>query len=161
MHHPMLLNDRAEFCRLHVTCLATHKTYHVWLSAVKTFVHPVEALAEFGIGLRTLRFNSVAKHGGTFLWCRNEMAGNVVPTEAEVVAAVGIGAHLNEGDSRFRTGVAADGLLVFPVGEIPKDAIATGIDEIADFRNVKFRPQDLGENNVFAAHQGRNQGLTP
>ena len=57
------------------------------------------------------------------------MLGDVVPTEAEVVAAVRIDAALQQRGNGFRTGEAADGVLVVAIGEIPEQVVAAAIDK--------------------------------
>ena len=52
------------------------------------------------------------------------MPGDVVPTEAEDVAAGRINAALQQRGNGFRTGEAAGGVLVVAIGEIPKQVVA-------------------------------------
>ena len=63
------------------------------------------------------------------------MSGDVVPAEAEVVAAVRIDAALQQRGYGFRAGEAAGGVLVVAIGEIPEQVVAAAIDE----RQLFFR----------------------
>ena len=65
----------------------------------------------------------------------NDMAFDVVPAEAEVVAAGRIDAAIQQRGNGFRTGDAAGGVLVVAIGEIPKQVVAAIIDE----RQLFFR----------------------
>ena len=63
------------------------------------------------------------------------MPGDVVPAEAEVVAAVRIDAALQQRGNGFRTGETTDGVLVVAIGEIPEQVVAAAIDK----RQLFFR----------------------
>jgi hypothetical protein len=55
------------------------------------------------------------------------MACDIVPAQAEVIATVGIGSHVYENSRHVRTGKAVRRILVFAIGQIPEEPIATGI----------------------------------
>ena len=57
------------------------------------------------------------------------MAFDVVPAEAEVVAARRIDAALQQRGNGFRTAEAAGGVLVVAIGEIPEQVVAAAIDK--------------------------------
>ena len=57
------------------------------------------------------------------------MPGDVVPAEAEAVAAVRIDAVLQQRRNGFRTGEAASGVSVVAIREIPEQIVAAAIDE--------------------------------
>ena len=63
------------------------------------------------------------------------MPGDVVPAEAEVVAAGRIDAALQQRGNSFRTGETACGVSVVAIGEIPEQIVAAAIDE----RQLFFR----------------------
>ncbi len=63
------------------------------------------------------------------------MPGDVVPAEAEVVAAVRIDAVLQQRGYGFRAGETSGGVLVVAIGEIPEQVVAEAIDE----RQLFFR----------------------
>ena len=63
------------------------------------------------------------------------MPGDVVPAEAEVVAAVRIDAVLQQRGNGFRAGETAGGVSVVAIGEIPEQIVAAAIDE----RQLFFR----------------------
>ena len=63
------------------------------------------------------------------------MPGDVVPAEAEVVAAVRIDAVLQQRGNGFRTGKAAGGVSVVAIGEIPEQVVAAAVNE----RQLFFR----------------------
>jgi len=65
----------------------------------------------------------------------NHMPGDVVPAEAEVVAAGRIDATFQQRGNGLRTGETAGGVLVVAIGEIPKQVVAAAIDE----RQLFFR----------------------
>ena len=65
----------------------------------------------------------------------NDMAFDVVPREAEVVAAGRIDAALQQRGNGLRASKAAGGVLVVAIREIPEQVVATAIDK----RQLFFR----------------------
>lgn len=63
------------------------------------------------------------------------MPGDVVPTEAEDVAAGRINAVLQQRGYGFRTGETASGVSVVAIGQIPEQIVAAAIDK----RQLFFR----------------------
>jgi len=63
------------------------------------------------------------------------MPGDVVPTEAEDVAAGRINAALQQRGYGFRTGETSGGVSIVAIGEIPKQVVAAAIDK----RQLSFR----------------------
>ena len=63
------------------------------------------------------------------------MMFDVVPREAEVVAAGRIDAALQQRGNGLRAGEAAGGVLVVAIGEIPEQVVPAAIDE----RQLVFR----------------------
>ena len=57
------------------------------------------------------------------------MPGDVVPTEAEDVAAGRINAALQQRGYGFRAGKTARGISVVAIGEIPEQVVAAAIDK--------------------------------
>ena len=63
------------------------------------------------------------------------MPGDVVPAEAEVVAAVRIDAALQQRGYGFRAGETSGGVSVVAIREIPEQIVAAAVDE----RHLFFR----------------------
>ena len=85
------------------------------------------------------------------------MVFDIVPAEAEVVAARRIDAALQQRGNGFRTAEAAGGVLVVAIGEIPKQVVAAAIDE----RQLVFRQRGAGYLCAHARAYRRQPALFP
>lgn len=99
---------------------------------------------------------------------RDEMPGDIVPAESEVVLQVGIGPQPQQFAFNARTRKPALRVPVFPAGEIPENAVAPVIAEILLGRPKAIAiprqdspafPDDLGRMRVLSRHNQPDEPL--